>query len=146
VFFSQKYYTWSHWRFKPGLSFKIDICIYVLSYAWHVPTSILDSVPQMVNISPPLYATRWFIALFTKAVLRHFDPISYFLIRLPQQWTKSYYYEYLTLHCRLRCTARTFRSSHIASLGALYGFFNSFAHHWLLILQILPTSVHCTEA
>ena len=25
-------------------------------------------------------------------------------------------------------------------------FFNSFALHWLLILQILPTSVHCTEA
>ena len=38
--------------------------------------------------------------------------------------------------CRPRCTVRTFHSSHIAGLGALYGLF---------IRRISPASVHCTD-
>ena len=37
--------------------------------------------------------------------------------------------------CRPRCTVRTYNSSHVAGLGALYG---------RTILHTLPASVHCT--
>ena len=38
---------------------------------------------------------------------------------------------------RPRCTVRTFHSSHIAGLGALYGLFSR---------RISPASVHCTDS